>query len=1146
MNGVIFTDILQRDPAWAEALAALKSGNSISVEGVLGGSCAPAAVSIGKTVRKTVLLVVPNEAILERTLGDFEIFSEHEVYFFPQQKLSQQAQSISDTAKDAESENATVFALADDQFGQRIRTLKHLADRLKPFENSGSCDGLVLNLEGDIPASIVVSSIAALLQPVPPPKMLAERTLRLAVGEKIELEKFRRFLVEGGYHSTPAVDLPGEFAVRGYILDIFAPDWNQPVRVELFDDEIESIRHFDVVTQRSLPNAQEPVSEISLTRLLPNESTGASLTDYLPKDAVVILLEPRLLEQEGRAFLDMACPKNPLVPPLEEDEDNYYRSISSVFRELLKHPTATFSNLAEGLEDVHVRLPVASVERLHGNLETVKRELDFCDTEQIFIFCPTEAESTRLAELLADLTPAKEGRLFFPVGQLSEGFKLRAGGELKVKPNDSQLSTPNSQFLLLAAGQLFDRHDLRRPKRRQLGQVIDSFLDLQPGDFVVHVSHGIARYRGIETLTKGQQEEEHLHLEFADSQVLYVPISKIGLVQKYVAGGRHKPKLAKIGGALWARHKKAVQEAVFDLAEEMIDLQARRGALPGTAFPPDSSWQSEFDAAFPFRETNDQLLAIEAVKRDMELARPMDRLLCGDVGFGKTEVAVRAAFKAVDAGYQVTVLVPTTILAEQHARTFSERMKDFPITVAALSRFQSPKEQKRIVEELALGKIDIVIGTHRIVSKDIRFHHLGLVVIDEEQRFGVAHKERLKTLRDSVDVLTMTATPIPRTLHFSLLGIREISNLETPPENRLAVETRLIRYSEDVIRSAVLRELDRGGQIYFVHNRVQDIDEFADRIQRIVPECRIGVGHAQMEDGELEKVMCAFVKHEFDMLISTTIIESGLDIPNANTMFIDEASRYGLADLHQLRGRVGRSTRQAYCFLVLPRNQMLTSQAAKRLRAIEEYAHLGSGFHLAMRDLEIRGAGNILGTQQSGHIATVGYEMYCQFLEAAVRALKRMPPKTTIDVELDLPGLALIPENYVTDQRIKIDLYRRLTRVATLEECADLEAEILDRFGPSPAPVQRLLVHSKIRVLAHEHRIRAIRLEDGLAGDSGYVVLEYVAPRLIRLLADYVKSLGMAMRLTDDHHAFVPMPKNLSRNADPDAVLELVVKILGG
>jgi len=835
-------------------------------------------------------------------------------------------------------------------------------------------------------------------------------------------------------------------------------------------------------------------------------------------------------------------------------------SHAEMMQRILQHPTATFSSMGEGAEKIHFQMPVASTERFRGTLDTVKRELEQTDPQtNIVIFCPTDGEIERLTEVLGHIGE----RLTFVKGNFSGGFELFSphpnplpegeGTVLSLAEGEGTIESPllgervRGSTLLLSAPELFEVHDFvhsHRAKRRQLSKVIDSFLDLKPGDLVVHIAHGIARFKGIQTLMKGQQEEEHLHLEFADTQALYVPISKIGLVQKYVAGNKYKPKLAKIGGQLWARHKRTVQEAVFDLAEEMIELQARRAAQPGIAFPPDSDWQREFDASFPFRETNDQLLAIEAVKQDMERAQPMDRLLCGDVGFGKTEVAIRAAFKAVDAGYQVAVLVPTTILAEQHARTFAERMQNYPVTVASLSRFHTKQEQDVIVGQLAVGQIDIVIGTHRIISSDVRFRNLGLVVIDEEQRFGVQHKERLKMLRDSVDVLTMTATPIPRTLHFSLLGIREISNLETPPENRLAVETQVIRFNEEVIRFAILRELNRGGQIYFVHNKVYDIDEIAMRLQQIVPECRIGIGHAQMPNNELSEVMYSFIQHEFDMLVCTTIIESGLDIPNANTMFIDEASNYGLADLHQLRGRVGRHKHQAYCYLLLSRSQSVTSTAMKRLRAIEEYAHLGSGFHLAMRDLEIRGAGNILGTQQSGHIATVGYEMYCQFLEMAVRTLKRLPPRTVIDVELDLPGAALIPMTYVTDQRIKIDLYRRLTRVATLEESTDLRSEMLDRFGTPPPEVQRLLIHSQIRVLAHGYRIRTIKLESGLVNDSGYVVFEYVSQKLINDLRDKLQQQGLEIRTTDDRKGYVPMTHRLSRESDPDKILAFVLKVL--
>lgn len=1139
----LLSEILLENSPFGEAVAAFRSGQSISVDGVFGSACAlvVAAIAEQSATKKTsprhshsddhchpLLVVVSSPEQLDILADDLSLFIDPEtvVSVFPQLDdwpPNLFVDQVEDEDDQDLSPNASVFALADDSFGQRIRTLKTLANNARKSS---------ITLAIDRTPQIIVASIVSLLQPVPSRQLLDERTQTLEVGSQIDLDQFRRFLVDGGYHHTTAVDLPGEFAVRGYILDLFAPDWEQPFRIEFFGDEIESIRRFDVTTQRSLGN----VSKIDLTRMIPREAVGASVLDLLPDDTPIILIEPRELENSSRTCLERLHDSS-----VKSSSKNTVQlsTVANLMRRILEHPTASLSNLSESLgagkkESMHVRLPVSSVERFQGNLDTIRRELDRTDANHIILVCPTEAESNRLREMFADIKPTKENRLSFQTGRLSSGFALE---------HTLQHAFPRS-ILVLSSSELFGRSEVRRPRRRQLGQTIDSFLDLKPGDYVVHVGHGIALYHGIEMLTKGRQEEENLVLEFADKQFLYIPITKIGFVQKYVAGTRHRPKLAKLGGSLWARHKKAVQEAVFDLAEEMIELQARREGRPGIAFPPDSDWQREFDAAFPFRETDDQLLAIEAVKQDMERPRPMDRLLCGDVGFGKTEVAIRAAFKAVDAGFQVAVLVPTTILAEQHARTFSERMREYPITVAALSRFQNAAEQKQIVENLALGKIDIVIGTHRIVSADISFHNLGLVVIDEEQRFGVHHKERLKTFRESVDVLTMTATPIPRTLHFSLLGIREISNLETPPEDRLAVETRLIRFNDHLIRSAVQRELNRNGQIYFVHNRVQDIDEFASRIQRIVPECRIGVGHAQMPDGELEHVMKSFIEHQFDMLISTTIIESGLDIPNANTMFIDEANHYGLADLHQLRGRVGRSKNQAYCYLVLPRTQTLNSQAAKRLRAIEEYAHLGSGFHLAMRDLEIRGAGNILGTQQSGHIAAVGYEMYCQFLEMAVRTLKRMPPKSVVETELDLPGLSFIPMNYVADHRVKIDLYRRLSRVSTLQEWSDIRDEISDRFGPAPPEVERLIVRSKIRVLAHAYRIRLVRLEAGLVGDSGYVVFVYVSQPWIEKLAEKIRGNGLSIRFTEDRHAYVPMPGGLSRESDEDEILNLIVSIL--
>jgi transcription-repair coupling factor (superfamily II helicase) len=584
---------------------------------------------------------------------------------------------------------------------------------------------------------------------------------------------------------------------------------------------------------------------------------------------------------------------------------------------------------------------------------------------------------------------------------------------------------------------------------------------------------------------------------------------------------------------MWTKQKEAARAAVTDLAADMLELQAARALRPGIRFPSDTAWQREFDASFPYVETPDQLTSIAAIKADMQQPRPMDRLLCGDVGFGKTELAMRAAFKVVDSGHQAAVLVPTTILAEQHLRTFRSRMAEFPITIASLSRFCTAKETREIIEGLAAGTIDIVIGTHRLAQHDVAFHNLGLLIIDEEQRFGVEVKERLKALRQTVDVLTMTATPIPRTLHLSLLGVRDISNLETPPDDRLAIETRVTRFEPELVRHAVMRELNRSGQIYFVHNRVQDIQKVAHQLAQIVPEARIAIGHGQMPEGDLEKVMLDFVDHRFDLLLATTIVESGLDIPNANTIFIDEADRYGLADLHQLRGRVGRYKHRAYCYLLIDPRKHLSATATRRLRAIEEFSQMGAGFAIAMRDLELRGAGNILGTQQSGHIAIVGYELYCELLEQAIRKLKQMPPKVSVEVSIDLPCEAYIPRAYVPDLRLKIDFYRRVARLASIDEWDDLSAELIDRFGPPPPQVERMLLVARLRIWAHERGIESIHVE------NEFIVLGYTSrPRIDQL----AKKSGGHLRVVDDTSAYLPVSQEVIESGQVVEVVESLLR----
>jgi transcription-repair coupling factor (superfamily II helicase) len=734
----------------------------------------------------------------------------------------------------------------------------------------------------------------------------------------------------------------------------------------------------------------------------------------------------------------------------------------------------------------------------------------------VWVVCPSEAEEERLAELLADSAPARTKRLHFARGRLSGGFRV----------------VPE-KLVLVSSAELFNREEVSaRPARQRLSRAIDTFLDLHEGDYVVHVAHGIGRYRGLKLLEKHGRTEEFLELEFAETTKIYVPASAIELVQKYVGGTKLAPKLAKIGGAAWAKQKAAVERAVADMAADMLRLQATRASRPGIAFPADTPWQRQFEEAFPYDETPDQLTAMEAIREDMQRPRPMDRLLCGDVGFGKTELAMRAAFKAAEAGMQVAVLVPTTVLCEQHKRTFTARFAEFPFVIRALSRLTSTAEERDTLEGLARKGVDIVIGTHRLAQADIHFANLGLVIVDEEQRFGVDVKERLKALRASVDVLTMTATPIPRTLHMSMLGIRDISNLTTPPTNRIPVETKPARWDKAVIRAAIERELARDGQVFFVHNRIHDIHKVAARLRQIVPEASIGIAHGRLGETELEEVMVGFVQGKTDILLATTIIESGLDIPRANTIFIDEADHYGLADLHQLRGRVGRSHHRAWCYLLVDETARLTSTAAKRLRAIQEFSSMGAGFSLAMRDLEIRGAGNLLGTQQSGHIATVGYELYCRLLETAVRGLQKMPPAEPPPVNIDLPGEAWLPRDYVPDFRAKIDVYRRLSRATAERQVDELAAELSDRFGPLPDEARRLLDFAKLRCRAIDLGI------DSITRHPGMIMIGHHDRERIDRLRQAAAKKGRVVRVVDQKTAVVPL--HADTLADPAKLLASV------
>lgn len=1017
-------------------------------------------------VRRHVLMVLPQAVDADIVGGDAEAFG------------VENARSLPLSAADASSS-----LVRDEDYAERVQVLQRLASP-----------------EGD-DSLLVTAFIGGAMQPVPTPQTLADSTRRISVGDEVPPEEIRRWLAEAGFQPTTAVQLPGEFATRGGLLDVYSNDQPSPLRIEWFGDEIESIRFFDLGSQRStgstpsieiaaigMPDTKDGLGAATEEAATENVSPSAlgPITDYLSDDTLVILVDPDELKISGDQLQRRTGDDGNLIPHEE------------LMTLLSRFAVVTATTLPSGDPDSIVDLNTQTADAFAVSLDETREKIDsLASGYEVILVGDTPADGERLTELLGDTDVARAGRLHLQVAQISGGFRL-----------------VSDHVLVLTGAELFHRSPVRRGKSRSRGKPITSMNQLNPGELVVHLSHGIGLYRGLQHIEKNGQHLEHLTLEFDGGTKIYVPASRIGLVQRYVGGTKTTPRLAKIGGQSWQRQRKAAESAVTDMAGELLELQAQRSTLRGITFDLDNEWQRQFDASFPYIETPDQVTSIAAVKQDMESHQPMDRLICGDVGFGKTEVAMRAAFKAVTSGYQVAVLVPTTVLAEQHHHNFKTRMAEFPVEIAKLSRFCTAAEQRQTVKDIANGKVDIVVGTHRLASQDVKFQNLGLVVIDEEQRFGVAVKERLKTLHSSVDVLTLSATPIPRTLHMALVGVRDISNLETPPAERRSVETNVIRWDDQIIRRAVVRELNRGGQLYLVHNRISDMDKVIERIQRENPELRIVVGHGQMKEGELEQVMVDFIDHKYDMLLATTIIESGLDIPNANTIFIDDADRYGLSDLHQLRGRVGRYKHQAYCYMMVDQHKHLSPEASKRLRAIEEFSQMGAGFAISMRDLEIRGAGNLLGSQQSGHIAAVGYELYCQLLEDAVRQVQNLPPKLSADVDIDLPVEAYLPEDYVPDLRHKIDLYRRIAKLEGGKEIQELRDELRDRFGPLPASAERMLEIAELRLDAAAWLIRSI------TSDSRFIVLNFTNRRRVEQLQ---KHSSIPIRIVDHHKAYIPV-----------------------
>ena len=1099
-------DTLDSHAGFADVVAALREGHGGTIGGTWGAACALAVAGLCRALGHAgrgshpatvpsreaaggagpLIVVLPHAAEADAFLDDLALFSATPAVLLP--ALEDFAFAEAAAADDADGVFVGGAAAPDPVEAERL--------------------ALVKRLTGEDPPAVIVTSIQALLAPLADPRDVAAGTRRLEVGGRLDPEELADWLAARGWTAADAIDVPGSFARRGGIVDLFAADWDRPVRVELDGDEIDSLRTFDTVSQRSVA-ALEHVDVTALAA-----SGGARrrthLADLVPAGTIWAIAEPGEVAEEARRMHErLADTAAGLFAP------------DDVLARINRFASVGLSALAPSSLDATATLAIESVERFTGVLDRVREELDTVGRDQeVWVVCPSDAEEKRLAELLASSAPARTGRLRFARGRLSAGFRL----------------VPE-KLVLVGSAELFNRDEAAaRPQKQRLSRAIDTFLDLHEGDHVVHVAHGIGRYRGLKLLEQHGRTEEFLEIEFAESTKIFVPASCIELVQKYVGGTKLAPKLAKIGGTLWAKQKAAVERAVADMAADMIRLQATRASRPGIAFPADTAWQRQFEESFPFDETPDQLTAMEAIRGDMEQAKPMDRLLCGDVGFGKTELAMRAAFKAAEAGAQVAVLVPTTVLAEQHRRTFTARFAEFPFVIRSLSRLSGTAETRDTLEGLARKSVDIVIGTHRLAQSDIHFANLGLVVVDEEQRFGVDVKERLKALRSSVDVLTMTATPIPRTLHMSMLGIRDISSLTTAPVNRIPVETKVARWDTALVRHAIEREFARDGQVFFVHNRIHDIHRVADRLRAIVPEATIGIAHGRLSETELEDVMLGFVRGEIDILLATTIVESGLDIPRANTIFIDEADTYGLADLHQLRGRVGRSHHRAWCYLLVDEAARLTSTAAKRLRAIQEFSSMGAGFSLAMRDLEIRGAGNLLGTQQSGHIATVGYELYCRLLEQAVRGLKAMPPAEPPPVAIDLPGEAWLPRDYIPDFRAKVDVYRRLSRAAAATQIDDLAVELTDRFGPPPPEAARLLDFTRLRVAAAGLGI------DSITRHPGMVMLGHHDRETMERLRQAAAKKGRVVRVVDQKTVVLPLSDETL--ASPDRLVAALTSFL--
>jgi transcription-repair coupling factor (superfamily II helicase) len=1070
--GEKITTVFSEASAFRSVVTAREKGSrDIRVSGLAGSAKTVLVAALWRKKQETTLMICPTEVDAERAVDDFS------------------------------------FLLGADR-------VRHLRDQeILPYE-SGSPDmrvvesrlAALLAMMDEEPV-VVVASLRAASRRLPPPRVLAGAMSLLKVGGEIEPEAFQEHLAASGYERVQRVEFQGTFGVRGGIVDVFSPGQEYPVRVDLWGTEIESLRDFDPLTQRSLQQREEvrilPASEVVLSpeilsaaqeRLAEwasgDESDldelgiriaagtffqgieqhlplfygkGGALSDYVPSNALIVLDEPRHLEQEGKEFWDEVVDlygrrrrskQFAVEPPLAFQEPRL------VLRSLAPKGALRMSRLPENGDGSSILSGTASQDALGSNLELLgKRLKSFARQRQrVFILSGSEGQRARLEEVLGDVADG----VHLAVGSLLAGFALE---EVRLQ--------------ILTDHEIFGRYRRRRALRQYKGKgPVGTPDSLKTGDHVVHVNHGVGRYVGTRRLHIDGRETECLELEYAQGGKLYLPVQQIDLLERFTAVETGQPALHSLGStSSWERTKSKVRRATKEVAKELLRTYAVRSSREGHSFNPDTPWQRELETSFVYEETPDQRAAIDDVKTDMESARPMDRLVCGDVGYGKTEVAVRAAFKAVMDSKQVAILVPTTVLAQQHLVTFRERLAEYPVQVEMLSRFKTPTEQDQIVHRLHQGTVDIIIGTHRLLQKDVGFRDLGLLVIDEEHRFGVRHKEKLKQFRELVDVLTLTATPIPRTLYMSMVGARDVSIINTPPRDRVPVETHVLAFDERVIGNALRREMDRGGQCFVMHNRVRSIEATARWVSDLIPDARITVAHGQMREKDLERIMGEFIDRRYDILVSTMIIESGLDMPNVNTLIVDRADKLGLAQLYQLRGRVGRSTHRAYAYLLVPPEATPPRDAERRLATIAELSGLGGGYRIALKDLEIRGAGNLLGAEQHGFMMEVGFDMYCRLLREAVGELSDEEPESDVSARLEVDIPAYLPDDYVEDPEERILVYRRLVGMRRGEEVEDLGAELQDRFGPLAQPASHLLGLQAVKLLAQDAGVELVALK---------------------------------------------------------------------